>query len=101
MSQPPLHLGAAVRVPAWPALFASNSPRTRATAWVEVMPFGLSNTTQPCTGEPLRLRDIVILGRVATRMQVARHPLGMQNCLDALCLGKGGVFDEPQFRREF
>src|SRR5471032_1847146 len=36
-------------VPAWPARLAENRRFTTLTAWVEVMPTGLSSTSQPCT----------------------------------------------------
>src|SRR5580658_2789849 len=36
-------------VPAWPARLAENKRLITATAWVEVMPTGLSSTTQPWT----------------------------------------------------
>src|SRR5712691_3544369 len=43
-------------VPAWPARLALNRRFTTETAWVEVMPTGLSSTTQPCTSCFSRLR---------------------------------------------
>ncbi len=36
-------------MPAWPARFAVNRRLITDTAWVEVIPTGLSSTTQPCT----------------------------------------------------
>src|SRR5262245_3943007 len=42
-------------VPAWPARLATNSRLITDTAWVEVMPTGLSSTTQPCTSRFSRL----------------------------------------------
>src|SRR3546814_14212269 len=49
------------RVPACPALAASNTRRTVATACAELTPDGLSMTTQPCTGWP-RLRRAIPVG---------------------------------------
>src|SRR6202035_90055 len=43
-------------VPAWPARLALNSRLITDTAWVDVMPTGLSSTTQPCTSNFSRLR---------------------------------------------
>src|SRR5450759_4630202 len=43
------------RVPAWPARLAVNRRFTTLTAWVEVMPTGLSSTTQPWTSRLSRL----------------------------------------------
>jgi hypothetical protein len=42
-------------VPAWPARLALNSRLMMLTAWVEVMPIGLSSTTQPWTSRLSRL----------------------------------------------
>src|SRR5499427_10492355 len=42
-------------VPACPARFAWNRRFTTLTAWVELMPTGLSRTTQPCTSRFTRL----------------------------------------------
>src|SRR5579875_3145636 len=43
-------------VPAWPQRRAANRRFTRLTAWVDVMPIGLSSTTQPCTSRLSRLK---------------------------------------------
>src|SRR5713101_4942364 len=47
IGSPPQASGSSV--PAWPARLAWNSRFTTATAWVDVMPIGLSSTTQPWT----------------------------------------------------
>src|SRR5690348_8651132 len=49
------------RVPPWPALAAWNRRRTAPTAWVEVMPAGLSRTSQPSTFSPRRLAATALL----------------------------------------
>jgi hypothetical protein len=36
-------------VPAWPARLALNKRLMTLTAWVDVIPTGLSSTIQPCT----------------------------------------------------
>ena len=51
-------------MPAWPARLAENSRFTTPTAWVEVMPTGLSSTTQPCTSRFLFLWLRGRLGRL-------------------------------------
>src|ERR1700712_1183031 len=53
IGRPPEASGSSV--PAWPARLAWNSRFTTATAWVEVMPTGLSSTTQPWTSRLSRL----------------------------------------------
>src|ERR1700680_4048424 len=49
-------------VPAWPARLAVNSRLITDTAWVDVMPTGLSSTTQPCTSRFLRLNCCALPG---------------------------------------
>src|SRR5262249_17019371 len=44
------------RVPAWPAFLAEKARLTTDTAWVDVMPIGLSSTSQPSTLRFSRLR---------------------------------------------
>src|SRR5215471_8245692 len=97
MAKTPVAKGSSV--PACPAFWALNRRRTFVTARVEERPLGLSRTTQPCTGAPLRLRAIVILGRGGC-LQVASHALGMQNLLDALRFGKRSVLDEAKLGGE-
>src|SRR5690349_21696006 len=84
------------RVPAWPARLARNSRLITDTAWVEVMPTGLSSTTQPWTSNFSRLRCCLpspacggAPGRgplsfiVVGPLEVALHPRRMQQLLDA------------------
>ena len=66
-------------VPAWPAFCAWKARRTRPTAWVEPRPSGLSSTTQPLTGRPLRLRPIV-------GSKIPRHLRVVEQALYALGL---------------
>src|SRR5947208_621266 len=76
-------------VPACPAFCASNMRRTMATAWVDVIPSGLSTTTQPCTAAPFRLRLIAF---VRIFLQVTLDAGGLQQSLDLFSLGEGSVF---------
>src|SRR5215471_700630 len=102
------------RVPAWPARLARNSRLITDTAWVEVMPTGLSSTTQPCTSNFSRLRCCFpsaaggggpgsgpVSFIFATSLQVALHPLGVQQLLDALGLVEPLVDAEADVGREF
>src|SRR6516164_1901413 len=75
------------RVPPWPALAAWNRRRTAPTAWVEVMPAGLSRTSQPSTFSPRRLAAIglVLLGEIADDAGAT------QQHLDAVRLAEGPV----------
>src|SRR5215472_6231930 len=101
-------------VPACPARLALNRRLITDTACVEVMPTGLSSTTQPCTSCFSRLRCCfpspacgggpgrgpVSFIFVAT-LQIALHPRGMQQFLDALGLLEPLVEAEADVRREF
>src|SRR5262249_3452489 len=63
-------------VPAWPALRASNSRRAAPTACVDVMPAGLSSTSQPWMALPFLRRaieDLRVRGNEHRRMQ-REHP---------------------------
>src|SRR3954470_15652312 len=91
----PVAMGSSV--PACPAFCASNMRRTMATAWVDVIPCGLSTTTQPCTAAPFRLRLIAF---VRVFLQVTLDAGGLQQGLDLFSLGEGSVFQKAQFRRE-
>src|SRR5215831_935959 len=86
------------RVPAWPAFWASKIRRTAPTTWVDVMPWGLSITTQPWIGWPFFLRPIAVV--IIRCRKIALHPRGFQDRLDLLCLGEGLVLDEAQVGRE-
>src|SRR5690242_2773851 len=101
-------------VPAWPARLALNRRLITETAWVDVMPTGLSSTTQPCTSCFSRLRCCFpslacggAPGRgpvsfiVFAALQVALHPRGVQQLLDALGLVEPLVDAEADVRREF
>src|SRR6185437_925856 len=57
MASTPVAMGSSV--PAWPAFWASKMRRTIPTTCVEVTSFGLSITTQPWTGVPLRFRAML------------------------------------------
>ena len=52
-------------VPAWPARLAENKRLITATACVEVMPIGLSSTTQPCTSRFARFLLAAFSGNAA------------------------------------
>src|SRR5215471_8701014 len=100
-------------VPAWPARLALNRRLITDTAWVEVMPTGLSSTTQPCTSCFSRLRCPLPspacgggAGRgpvsfIIAALQITLHPRGMQQLLDALGLVEPLVDAEADVRREF
>src|SRR6185503_1544880 len=75
------------RVPAWPALRASNSRRTALTACVDVMPAGLSSTSQPWIALPFLRRAMACSGL----LQVLRHLRRAEYLVDAPCLVEGLV----------
>src|SRR5262249_35872564 len=102
------------RVPAWPARLALNRRLITDTAWVEVMPTGLSSTTQPCTSNFSRLRCCLpspACGGGSGRgpvsfilirpLQITLHPRRMQQPLDALRLVEALVDAEADVGREF
>src|SRR5215831_16590193 len=85
-------------VPAWPARLARNSRLMTETACVDVMPTGLSSTTQPCTSNFSRLRcsfpsaacaggpGMGPVSFIVAVFQVALHIRRAQQLLDALGL---------------
>src|SRR6185312_1295541 len=90
-------------VPPWPAFSASSARRTAATARLEVMPNGLSRTSQPCSGTPRRLRAIAVrlIRRVCRgRRQIALDLGPVQQLVDAAGMIEGGVESEGQTGRE-
>src|SRR5450631_2634324 len=113
-------------VPAWPARLAVNRRLITLTAWVEVMPTGLSSTTQPWTSRLSRLNCLCGLARggsacsapsgaaksasVASTIlfiaililgQVALHFRLTQQLLDALDFREAVIDAEPQIRCKF
>src|SRR3984957_4599164 len=62
--------GGGARGPAGPARLAWNSRFTTATAWVEVMPIGLSSTTQPWTSRLSRRGWLFCRGCLPARGRV-------------------------------
>src|SRR6266403_3158497 len=95
-------------VPAWPARFAWNRRLTTLTACVELMPTGLSSTTQPCTSRFSRLRACGDDGSASTRVnililvvEVALHRRCSQQLFDPLGLVETLVELESDVRREF
>src|SRR5215813_2442667 len=115
-------------VPAWPARLALNRRLITDTAWVEVMPTGLSSTTQPCTscfsrfcwrgfggwmggcsfmiairetgGEIERSSRTALLVIRLVALEVALHPRRMQQLLDARGLVEPLVDAEADVGRE-
>src|SRR6185312_9222051 len=90
-------------VPPWPAFSASSARRTAATARLEVMPKGLSRTSQPCSGTPRRLRAIAV--GLIRRLRLGRRQIAldlgpMQQLVDAAGVVEGGVESEGESRRE-
>src|ERR1700688_3308646 len=114
-------------VPAWAARLAENSRLTMLTAWVEVMPTGLSSTSQPFTSRFSRLTrgfcsdaatvmDIrsqagvdergarpsrVSFIRLAGRREIALHRGRSQQALDSLRLLEPIVDQETDIGCEF
>src|SRR5215831_7165794 len=101
-------------VPAWPARLALNRRLITDTAWVDVMPTGLSSTTQPCTSCFSRLRccfasaacggapgrgpvSLVIVGPLEVALDARR----VQQLLDPLRLVEPLVEAEADVGREF
>src|SRR5690349_13171755 len=90
-------------VPPCPAFSASSARRTAATARLEVMPRGLSRTSQPWSGVPCRLRTIAVwlLRHLRLwRRQVALDLGPMQQLVDAAGVVEGGVEGESEPGRE-
>src|SRR4051794_82686 len=78
MGRTPVAIGSSV--PPWPAFSALSRRRARAITWVDVIPGGLSMTSQPWTGSPFRLRATApsagrgaILGLQVLRLQRGRR----------------------------
>src|ERR1051325_11720579 len=101
-------------VPAWPARLALNRRLITDTACVEVMPTGLSRTTQPSTSGFSRLRCLTPAcpcgaepGRgpvsfiIVAALKVAVHLRSVQQLLDALGLAEPLVDAEADVGREF
>src|SRR5215831_3027426 len=100
-------------VPACPARLALNRRLITDTACVEVMPTGLSSTTQPCTSCFSRLRCPFVSpacgggpGRgpvsfIFATLQITLHPRRMQQLLDAFGFLEPLVDAEADVRREF
>src|SRR3546814_20845756 len=93
MGSTPVAIGS--RVPPCPALAAFSSRRARETTWVEVGPAGLSTTSQPFTGRPLRLRAMAVVlllaGPAIPHAHVARGLSRVQQPVDSLGLVERGV----------
>src|SRR6185312_406444 len=108
-------------VPAWPARLAVNSRLMTLTAWVEVMPTGLSSATQPCTSRLSRLNCCLRgrgacapspacgevsafagwLGLFIVVLQIAHHRRRAQQLVDPLGFGETLVDAEADVGREF
>src|SRR5690625_550358 len=87
-------------VPPWPTLRASRSRRTRLTTSVDVMPDGLSMTSQPLTLRPLRRRTIVLLLRpLLPSFDILTNPLAIEEAVYSLRLIEGDVQPEVEPRR--
>src|SRR5260370_10817522 len=90
-------------VPPCPAFSASSARRTAATARLEVMPGGLSRTSQPWSGTPRRLRAIAVglLRRIRLRLRQVALDFGpVQQLVDADGMVEGGVEGEGEPRGE-
>src|ERR671914_76423 len=96
-------------VPAWPAFLALSVRFTTATAWVEVMPTGLSSTIQPCTSRFLgrgsraggrSVTGSFIQALVIRLCDVPLNLLSTQQRVDASRLVEGLVAQEAQVGRE-
>src|SRR5215813_450369 len=96
-------------VPAWPAFLAANARLTTDTAWVEVMPTGLSSTTQPSTLRFSRLRwaDGIGCSGVLTsntyasqvRLAIDNRALAAQTEANSPLLAADKAFDDPAANR--
>src|SRR5262245_19249455 len=93
-------------VPACPAFLAANARLTTDTAWVEVMPTGLSSTTQPSTLRFSRLRCgagalsaalLIVVRSVEFALNLRRS----QKLLDSFRLVESLVDAEPDVRCKF
>src|SRR5262245_4387607 len=96
-------------VPAWPARLAANRRLTTATAWVDVMPTGLSSTTQPCTsyfgrfglGPACAGACCSSTSNRSLLVEVARHARIVQQLVDAVGFVEALVEAEANLGREF
>src|SRR5258708_16037298 len=89
--------------PPCPAFSASSARRSAATARLEVMPGGLSRTSQPWSGTPRRLRAIAVglLRRIRLRLRQVALDFGpVQQLVDADGMVEGGVEGEGEPRGE-
>src|SRR5579864_4706489 len=91
-------LAAGSRVPPWPALTAPRLRRTAATAALDVIPSGLSRTSQPWTGRPRALRAIVPAVVVGCEIALDLGPV--EQLVDAACMVERGVERESEARRK-
>src|SRR5215475_2212525 len=92
-------------VPACPAFLAANARLTTDTAWVEVMPIGLSSTTQPSTLRFSRLRwaDGIGCSGVLTSntydsqvcLAIDNRPIATQAEANSPLLTADKAFDDP------
>src|SRR6185437_12592863 len=96
-------LASGSRVPAWPALAELSRRRTAITAAFEVIPTGLSRTSQPSIGSPRRLFAIgladAVVRVVARRRQIALDLGTVQQLVDAARVIERGVEREGETRR--
>src|SRR5215470_11620416 len=95
-------------VPAWPARRAEVRRRTAETAWVDVMPTGLSSTIQPWMSTFGRRRwPVASAGRlgstlaIAVSVEIAFDRGRAQQFLDPLRLVEAFVETEADVGREF
>src|SRR6478609_2519959 len=103
-------------VPAWPAFLALKARFTTLTAWVEVMPTGLSSTTQPCTsrffgrgccacgGATVSLfvvMMVVLVDLQGLAQRVAAHRIGIEQRIDAFGLREALILAEADIGRVF
>src|SRR5580704_16438423 len=90
-------------VPPCPAFSASSARRAAATARLDVMPKGLSRTSQPWSGTPRRLRAIAVglLPRVRLPPRQVALDLGpVQQFVDAVGMIERRVEREGEAGRE-
>src|SRR5690349_13134832 len=81
-------------VPAWPARLHWNSRLIAPTAWVEVMPTGLSSTIQPCTSRLMR-RNCCCLNFCSGGRRVSSLPPCGGGLGRRVCRGFGVELDSP------
>src|SRR5215470_16872260 len=93
-------------VPACPAFLAANARLTTDTAWVDVMPIGLSSTTQPSTLRFSRLGGCgcalsVALLIVIRPIEIALDRRRSQKLLDSFRLVESLIDAEADVRSKF